>query len=362
MIYIQEIMGKSTHIIGEALDRHKVQEEKGGIAALLQVLDNIGANGQSLIPKINEASNSRSVVAATPTAEPVNQKVMANMGLAIPAVGVDGSQIYPSDTEPIWGYALAGAYGTKDVESLQRGRFLTYSQLVNSDGYLLKNATDSWRDTVEMEALAAAVTEPGWSNRTFLLDGSLLPWAIGKQLEDAAREHRQNYLRTRGSLVASVVAQPKSNYLINLIRIAIDDWGNGVSDWILASHMLEDGERSALFVHGSPQNKELPAYGEVYFFFLRVGNEILRVEIPAWVAKDPGAVEKIHASIIADCLNGYPYSLMKAHNEIKIDNSVAEELRERLETEYMMATQEIIPISAKVRFKEEARNVQFADE
>ncbi len=360
MIYLEEIVAKTQNIVGEALGRRQVEVEKGGIPALLQVLDNIGANGQALIPKIAAASNSRSTVAAIPTSEAVNLKVKPNPSRALPAVGVDGSQIYPEDIEPIWAYALAGAFATHDLHSLQRGRYLSYSQLVNADGYLLKNATDSWRETIEMEALAAAVDEPGWQDHAFLLDGSLLPWAIGKHLEDAARDHKTNYLKTRGALVASVVAMPKSNYLINLIRIAIDDWGNGVPDFVIAGNLLEEGERSALFVHGSPQNKDLPAYGEIYFFFLKVNGEILRVEVPAWVAKNPVAVEQIQASILADCLDGYPYSLKRAHNEIKIDNSVAEEQRERIELAYMAATGEITPISTKERFKHEARDAEFA--
>lgn len=360
MIYLEEIVAKTQNIVGEALSRRQVEVEKGGIPALLQVLDNIGTNGQALIPKIAAASNSRSTVAAIPTSEAVNLTATSDSSVSLPAVGVDGSQIYPEDSEPIWAYALAGAFATHDHNTLQRGRFLSYGQLVNADGYLLKNATDSWRETIEMEALAAAVDEPGWQDHVFLLDGSLLPWAIGKHLEDAARDHKTNYLKTRGALVASIVAHPKSNYLINLIRIAIDEWGNGIPDFVIAGHLLEDGERSALFVHGSPQNKDLPAYGEIYFFFLKVNGEILRVEIPAWVAKDPVAVEKIQASILADCLNGYPLSLQKAHNEIKIDNSIAEEQRLKIAVAYWEAAEEITPISTKEKFKEEARDAEFA--
>lgn len=349
---LEDIPSLEDLIVSEAVERHNTQEQKGGLDALLKVLESIGPNGRALIPRIMEEAANRGVVAAVPTAEPVNLRTSANLSNALPVVGIDGSQIYPNDVEPIWAYVRAVAYATESERTEQAGRFLGYHQLVNKDGYLLKNATDARRDALEMGLLSQVVADPDWSGGVFLLDGSLLPWAIGKELEQSAAEHRNHLLKARGALVASVVSQPKSNYLLNLIRIKIGESRGAIHDWVLAGKMLDDGERSAVFVHGSPQNKELPGHAEIHMFYLRVGEEVLRVEIPAWVACDLAAVEYVHASILNDCLDGYPFALMGAHDRAKIRADVAEQLKENMAAAFAERTGRYPALSMKERFKE----------
>ena len=56
------------------------------------------------------------------------------------------------------------------------------------------------------------------------------------------------------------------------------------------------------------------------FFYVNTGDEIARVEIPAWVAKDKANVDLIHSLILDQCNKGptYPIVLMEAHEQAVI--------------------------------------------
>jgi hypothetical protein len=81
--------------------------------------------------------------------------------------------------------------------------------------------------------------------------------------------------------------------------------------------MLADGQRGPLFVSMSRINLE--AYGPhlIHFFYMRVGREIARVEIPRWVAEDAAMVNLTHTLIYDQCMKGqgYPVALARAHEQ-----------------------------------------------
>ncbi len=80
--------------------------------------------------------------------------------------------------------------------------------------------------------------------------------------------------------------------------------------------MLGEGERSMLFHSLSGVNRW---YGEhrIHFFYMRVGREVARVEMPQWVATDAAQVARVHALVYDQCVrgNGYPVVLARAHDE-----------------------------------------------
>jgi hypothetical protein len=85
---------------------------------------------------------------------------------------------------------------------------------------------------------------------------------------------------------------------------------------ILASN-LQDGQRGPLFTSMSRINIE--AYGEhmIHFFYLRVGRELARVELPRWVAQQPEQVDLVHSLVYDQCVRGqgYPVALARAHEQ-----------------------------------------------
>jgi NurA-like 5'-3' nuclease len=66
-------------------------------------------------------------------------------------------------------------------------------------------------------------------------------------------------------------------------------------------------------------------YGEnrVSFFYINVGEEIGRVEIPQWVAMDNDKVNMVQTLILDQCIrgSGYPASLMEAHEQAVISTA-----------------------------------------
>ena len=61
-------------------------------------------------------------------------------------------------------------------------------------------------------------------------------------------------------------------------------------------------------------------YGEaqqVYFFYLNAGEEIGRVEVPAWVAHDEGLLSLTHGLLWDQCQRGqgYPVAISESHEQ-----------------------------------------------
>jgi hypothetical protein len=86
----------------------------------------------------------------------------------------------------------------------------------------------------------------------------------------------------------------------------------GLSDAHLLGRWLERWERSALFRVRS--NVHDPFYGghRVYFFLLHTGDEMARVEIPEWVARDQGLLTLLHAVLVDQCTKGFGYPAVLA--------------------------------------------------
>jgi len=84
----------------------------------------------------------------------------------------------------------------------------------------------------------------------------------------------------------------------------------------LFSDVLETGERSAIFISPSRIQKRYGAH-QIYFFYLRVSDEVARVEIPRWVATDENLLSLTHALILDQCRRGqeYPVALSEAHEK-----------------------------------------------
>lgn len=282
---------------------------------------------------------------AIPTWEPVDLAKQPD-GEAVEAVGIDGSQIYPLDRGPIlWAYIQAVAYRMQrpplfesqfvDIGTeIAQGGSQALELLENRDE--LVTLTNAWRTLLEMRmACGAAQVYPG---EVILLDNGLLPWLSvgGSSAHRRLNEYLELLLALRPGLVAGVISGPQSRLLARLVNLAeaetveqgIQD-GHDIADSILMRRLLRPGERSALFLHGSPRNKMFQGHGTgVYFYFLRVNEqEIARVEIPAWLAEDPRLVDSIHASVLADArMTGYSYVLSQAHQHVTVSYDLADAL------------------------------------
>ena len=98
--------------------------------------------------------------------------------------------------------------------------------------------------------------------------------------------------------------------------------------------MLEPGEKSARFI--SPSKVVGKHYGvhQIYFFYLRVDDEIARVEIPHWVANDDSLLSLTHALVLDQCQrgHGYPVALSEAHEKAVITGADRENFWQLVES------------------------------
>jgi hypothetical protein len=86
----------------------------------------------------------------------------------------------------------------------------------------------------------------------------------------------------------------------------------GLSDARLIGRGLGRWERSGLFRVRS--NVHDPYYDghRAYFFLLATGDEIARVEVPEWVARDRGLLAGVHSVLVDQCMKGFGYPAVLA--------------------------------------------------
>jgi hypothetical protein len=210
----------------------------------------------------------------------------------------------------------------------------------------------SRRDIQELEAAAAMSDELLTEDlpAIVLQDGTLMRWILSGAEKLVQERLLSPYLdelermRRRGIPLASYISRSRGTELLGTIRLMFCpdvrvEQGRGAncnrcSDVqakrkpschlcdglmdadILFKHLAE-GQRGPLFKSMSRINVQF--YGEhlVHFFYMRVGREVGRVEIPAWVASDSAAVDQVHSLVYDQCVKGqgYPVALARAHEQ-----------------------------------------------
>lgn len=183
-----------------------------------------------------------------------------------------------------------------------------------------------------------------------LQDGTLVRWTLA-----GAEKFVQNYflrpyltyldeMRQRNIPVASYISRPRSPEVAGTIRLMFcpdvrlaDGRGakcnecsdaaagrepscyvcQGMTDAEILADFLQDGQRGPLFISMSRINVEAYGHHLIHFFYMRVGREIARVEIPQWVAHNQDHVNLVHTLVYDQCLKGqgYPHALARAHEQ-----------------------------------------------
>ena len=206
------------------------------------------------------------------------------------------------------------------------------------------------RSVDECHRLAELAAElPPDSLAVALLDGSLILWGLAGQVYPefvieallgkgflSSLEEIRKLNTDRRLALASYISFPRSTDVVNALRVAIcphdpadcDRYcppGNkrdcdtvaGVQDRELLANILAPGERSALFISQSSIVQKHYGVHQVFFFYLRLDDEIARVEIPRWVATDENLLNLTHALVLDQCRRGqgYPVALSEAHEQ-----------------------------------------------
>lgn len=220
----------------------------------------------------------------------------------------------------------------------------------------------------ELQAVAGLLDDDA-DDVVAIQDGTLILWGANA-LPDAVRDwavaefvSAMRVFRDQRIPLASYISSPGSSDVMNALRVTVCDYPDHgwpidcetcrmrilsdghtpacdilpvVTDRYLFDHVanLADGERSALF---ESESRILEKYDEdlrIHFFFLNVGAEIARIEVPRWVAAEPALLDRIHAVIYdqAQKGRGYPVVLQEAHEMAVLsmsDRRLVEEVIER---------------------------------
>ena len=230
------------------------------------------------------------------------------------------------------------------------------------EGHLL----GALRAVEELQALAALAKESDPDLPTLaLIDGSLILWGlVGGAYPDFVRsvllddmflpalDKLREMSKKRPLALASYVSLPRSADVVNALRLdnrlcpyeAANcdmhcrelrpgqrpcDEVSGVMDRDVYSSLLDEGERSDCFVSTSSIVEQY--YGEqaVHFYYLNVGSEMARVEVPKWVAEDPTLLELTHSMLVDQSRkgHGYPVAISEAHEQAVVTTGDREEFR-----------------------------------
>ncbi len=209
------------------------------------------------------------------------------------------------------------------------------------------------RTVKELETLAKTVEEcqPGLPVLG-LVDGSLVLWGLSGQayrpyVSDAiisdgllpAMKRLENLAETGPVALAAYVSFPRSTEVVNAVRCSLCPHDNAVCtqscnnrrstqqpcdganeflDRDIFQRLLEPGWRSPVYKTNSSVSRE--SYDEankVYFFYVNAGEEIGRVEVPKWVAKNETLLSLTHSLVWDQCQRGqgYPVAISESHEQ-----------------------------------------------
>ena len=212
------------------------------------------------------------------------------------------------------------------------------------------------RTIMEIEALADLVDEcPADRPILALLDGSLILWGLegfpeyikSEFIENrmyAAMERLKQVSKQRTCVVASHISSPGSREVMNAMRISstICGWDTvncdancgdipkglrnceslaNIKDSDLFGRILGINQRSSIFSSTSKIISEYYNENKICFFYVNIGSEIVRLEIPQWTSND--GIEFAHSCIISQSAKGqgYPLALQEAHEQAVINGS-----------------------------------------
>lgn len=270
----------------------------------------------------------------------------------VTVVAADGSSIEPDRFAPVQCYVINSGYVVLpygipaveprlDAQAVLGPEFPAGGDQGRDDGGEDTSAR-GWgvnlrRDVHELEvgvwrALAAAQSGPV----VLLYDGTLLPWDLDSP-EVAAPIRTDLQERTNRALddvrgvgagisIGAYVSGSRARDLVtSLGALAPGDarcWPDADSQ--LMYRLLAPNQRSAVFEARSKRRDRIEeqfSSHQVCFFYLRIGDDIARVELPHW-ATGAAQLDRLHATLVDQCdrCGGYPRALQEAHEQAVISS------------------------------------------
>ncbi len=274
----------------------------------------------SLEPGLDEAR-------AAPSPEPMT------------VVASDGSSIVPDRFLPVPCFVVnvgrvALPYGVEGETLLDSYPIVGPSEEagIGTEG-LGGRAIGLLRDVLELEAAAAlAASRVQYGPVVLLLDGTLIPWdldsvEVDPRVREVLRQRTKSALeRLRGLgpllSVGAYISASQSGDVANSLRALGAHAGELWSDAALFAGQLRPGERTAVFRARSERTRRAEEYfpeHEVCFFYVRVDDDVARIELPRWAVEEP-SLSRLHGAVVVQARHcgGYPRALQEAHEQAVI--------------------------------------------
>lgn len=237
---------------------------------------------------------------------------------------IDGSQIYPDRHAGLSCYVInigcvALSYGVKSGAFFATKLYLLQEESFSQMSQELINAR---RTRYELqEAVPWSLLYQNIHNLV-MCDGSLIFWHLSAHEKTIQEQLLADYLETleqlyqRKTPIIGYISLPQSKELVTVIRSlhGSSDAFKCIVDSDVIAQWLNPGFRSNLFEHNSALMEKYPPHLRIYFFYVHVGEEIARIELPAWLVPQVDMI----ASIIMDQAEkgrGYPVCLAEAHQQ-----------------------------------------------
>jgi len=250
----------------------------------------------------------------------------------------DGSQIYPDRNVPGGGCFLINvggmnvSYGSSSSVEVVNQPYLFLPDDVEREQFS-KDFVDLKREEFELRDMVL-YAQNHKEKPLCLCDGSLIFWHIESKAPQMRDQFLASYLSyldefySNGLSVAGYISAPRSRELVNLLTFEMcegdasysDELINAVDtlrDTSILNFFLRPGQRTNLFWSNSKIVESYPAHLRPFFFYLHCGDEIGRVEVPAWIAADDQLIENVSSVVFDQCLKGrgYPVVLAEAHEQ-----------------------------------------------
>ena len=228
------------------------------------------------------------------------------------------------------------------------------------------------RDLSERKILAELSKEVPGLTVTFT-DGPMELWSLGEIIDPSSLRHSLEEYKAAlmelcqlGVVTAGYVDKPAANLVVRLLELATleeDELPDvkrkfplrGVTDFWIFRELLSPGERSAVFGTQMKSAQEYSGDLSLGFFYLNVGlpNKpwIARIDVPAWVIKNEGMLDTLHAVLIDQCRimgqRSYPYLLHRAHETAVVTMQEKEQVTRMVMDELHRRGLEVGEISQK---------------
>lgn len=267
-------------------------------------------------------------------------------------IAADGSQIYPDRHLSGAGCFLVNIGGCKiDYSTSGEGKVNFFSEpqvfLItdffgkDDEVFFSADLVDLKREELEFKKLFEVALNSERNSLCFV-DGSLIFWHLEAKHQDIKDRFLEIYLAylhkfyEQKILIAGYISFPKSKELVNLIRLGFcrftladcitchkecDNFPckqvDNLFDTQIAAFLLQPFERTTIFWSQSKIVQEYPEHLKLAFFYLNAGAEIVRIEVPAWIASNSEYLDLVCKVAIDQSQkgHGYPVVLAESHEQ-----------------------------------------------